>query len=152
MTSNNAIFSNLKTSLKTISCSKLIKNLSLHYQNSHFKIFNKRIFIHLYIDHKWFATHRVLKSCTSKTGVIKIKYALCSGCWALFASLVLAMFKRTSCAQVHQLPQSYCGDNREDTLFSRSHIYYAHLASATFERTVYVMYHLWPLILCSMLN
>ena len=25
---------------------------------------------------------------------------------------------RTSCAQVHELPQSHCGDNREDTLFS----------------------------------
>ena len=25
---------------------------------------------------------------------------------------------RTSCAQVHELPQSYCGDNREGTLFS----------------------------------
>ena len=25
---------------------------------------------------------------------------------------------RTSCAQVHELPQSYCGDNREGTLFT----------------------------------
>ena len=25
---------------------------------------------------------------------------------------------RTSCAQVHELPQSCCGDNREGTLFS----------------------------------
>ena len=25
---------------------------------------------------------------------------------------------RTSCAQVHELPQSRCGDNREGTLFS----------------------------------
>ena len=24
---------------------------------------------------------------------------------------------RTSCAQVHELPQSHCGDNREGTLF-----------------------------------
>ena len=24
----------------------------------------------------------------------------------------------TSCAQVHELPQSHCGDNREDTLIS----------------------------------
>ena len=30
---------------------------------------------------------------------------------------------RTSCAQVHELPQSHCGDNREGTLFSRLHIY-----------------------------
>ena len=27
-------------------------------------------------------------------------------------------YNRTSCAQVHQLPQSHCGDNREGTLFS----------------------------------
>ena len=25
---------------------------------------------------------------------------------------------RTSCAQVHELPQSHCGDNREGTLLS----------------------------------
>ena len=25
---------------------------------------------------------------------------------------------RTSCAQVHEVPQSHCGDNREGTLFS----------------------------------
>ena len=25
---------------------------------------------------------------------------------------------RTSCAQVHELPQSHCGNNREGTLFS----------------------------------
>ena len=25
---------------------------------------------------------------------------------------------RTSCAQVHELPQRHCGDNREGTLFS----------------------------------
>ena len=25
---------------------------------------------------------------------------------------------RTSCAQVHELPQSHCGDKREGTLFS----------------------------------
>ena len=27
-------------------------------------------------------------------------------------------FNRTSCAQVHELPQSHCGDNWEGTLFS----------------------------------
>ena len=30
---------------------------------------------------------------------------------------------RTSCAQVHELPQSHWGDNQEGTLFSRLHIY-----------------------------
>ena len=28
------------------------------------------------------------------------------------------MMYRTLCAQVHELPQSHCGDNREGTLFS----------------------------------
>ena len=28
------------------------------------------------------------------------------------------MMNRTSCAQVHELPQSHCGDNWEGTLFS----------------------------------
>ena len=28
------------------------------------------------------------------------------------------MMNCTSCAQVHELPQSHCGDNREGTLFS----------------------------------
>ena len=28
------------------------------------------------------------------------------------------MCNRTSCAQVHELSQSHCGDNREGTLFS----------------------------------
>ena len=28
------------------------------------------------------------------------------------------MMNYTSCAQVHELPQSHCGDNREGTLFS----------------------------------
>ena len=29
-----------------------------------------------------------------------------------------ALGHRTSCAQVHELPQSHCGDNWEGTLFS----------------------------------
>ena len=37
---------------------------------------------------------------------------------ALFGSLVPTICNRTSCAQVHELPQSHCGDNREGTLFS----------------------------------
>ena len=46
------------------------------------------------------------------------------------------MWSCTSCAQVHELPQSDCGDNREGTLFSWLHIYYAHLASVRFEHSV----------------
>ena len=42
-------------------------------------------------------THRVLKSHRSKMS---------------------PSMNRTSCAQVHELPQSHCGDNWEGTLFS----------------------------------
>ena len=42
----------------------------------------------------------------------------------------------TSCAQVYKLPQSHFGDNLEGTLFSRLHIYYAHLVSLRFEHCV----------------
>ena len=34
------------------------------------------------------------------------------------SSLVPTMCNRTSCAQVHELSQRHCGDNREGTLFS----------------------------------
>ena len=30
---------------------------------------------------------------------------------------------RTSCVQVHELPQSHCGDKRDSTLLSWLHIY-----------------------------
>ena len=53
-----------------------------------------------------------------------------------FGSLVLAMCNRTSCAQVHELSQSHCGINRKGTLFSWSHIYYAHLAFVRFKHSV----------------
>ena len=46
------------------------------------------------------------------------------------------MCDRTSCAQVHELPQSHCGDNWEGTLFLWLHINYTHLASVRFEHSV----------------
>ena len=45
-------------------------------------------------------------------------------------------YNRTSCAQVHELRQSHCGDDRKSSLFSWLHIYYAHLASVRFEHSV----------------
>ena len=39
------------------------------------------------------------------------------------------MYCRTSCAQVHELPKSPCGD----IFFMIVHIYYAHLAFVRFE-------------------
>ena len=50
-------------------------------------------------------------------------YAPCLACWALFGSLVSAMCNHTSCTQVHELPQSNCGDRQEDTFFPWLYIY-----------------------------
>ena len=70
---------------------------------------------------------------------------------ALFGSLAAAVCKHTSCAQVHELPQSHCGASEEDTLFSWLHIYYSHLAFVIFERSrccrslmaIYIMLFAW---------
>ena len=70
-------------------------------------------------------------------------YAPWLACWALFGSLVPAMCNRTSCAQVHELPQSHCGDNREGTLFSWLHIYYAHLAFVRFEHSITLLQYIY---------
>ena len=50
----------------------------------------------------------------------------------------------TSCAQVHELPQSHCDDNLQSTLFSWLHIFYAHLASVRFKCSM-CREHLCPL-------
>ena len=42
----------------------------------------------------------------------------------------------SSCAQVHELQRSHWRDNREATLFSWLHIYYACLAPVTFKQCV----------------
>ena len=53
-----------------------------------------------------------------------------NGCtWAYWAN-------RTSFTQVHELPQSHCGDDREGTWFLWLRIYYVHLASVRFELSV----------------
>ena len=77
--------------------------------------------------HKWSITRRVLKSFRSKMIVIYMQswkqcallvitiIALCQlthlGTWGT----AWAHDNRTSCAQVHELPQSHCGDNHEGT-------------------------------------
>ena len=55
---------------------------------------------------------------------------------ALGHIMYITVHNRTSSAKMHELQQSHCGDNREGTLFSRLHIYYAHLASVRFEHYV----------------
>ena len=50
-------------------------------------------------------------------------YAPCLACWALFGSLVPTICTiGLSCAQVHDLPQSDCGNNWEGTSSSWLHI------------------------------
>ena len=46
--------------------------------------------------------------------------------WIYIYIYIIYILNRTctSCAQVHELPQSHCGDNREGTLFSWLHIIY----------------------------
>ena len=66
--------------------------------------------IYICSGHNWFATHRVLKCHRSKMSVIHMLS------WkTMFPSGY--RHNRTSCAQVHELPQSHCGDNRDGTLF-----------------------------------
>ena len=48
----------------------------------------------------------------------------------------VCIYNRTSCAQVHELQQSHCGDNRESTLFSWLYGYCAYLAYLRFELSV----------------
>ena len=58
---------------------------------------------------------------------IRQRLTPCLTCWALFGSLVPAMFNRTPCAQVHELPWGHwrIGNNREGTLpvFLTTYIY-----------------------------
>ena len=74
--------------------------------------------------------------CVSWITYDHLYYAPYFACWALFGSLVPAMCIHTSCAQVHELPQSHCGDNWKGTLFSWLHLHYAYLASVRFEHSV----------------
>ena len=50
---------------------------------------------------------------------------------------------RTSCAQVHELPQNHYGDNRECTLFYI--LFHAHFGSVRFEHRGSLMTHLYIL-------
>ena len=50
--------------------------------------------------------------CVSWITYDHLYYTPCLACWALLGSLVPAMCNRTSCAQVLELLQSHCGDNR----------------------------------------
>ena len=77
--------------------------------------------------------------------------APCLAWWELFGSLVPEIYNRPSCTQVHELRQSYCGGNREGTLFPWLHIFYAHIALWNLS-TWCVVDYLWPLLLNSLFN
>ena len=102
-------------------------------------------------------TQRVLKSHKGKMGVLYMQHIyiilktvcppainpmalwllmhLCSWCtvthclyqWTRECSTVPQMCNHISCAQVHELPQSYHGDNRECTLFSWLHVLHVYI-------------------------
>ena len=59
--------------------------------------------------------------CVSWITYDHLYYASCLASRALFGSLVPEMCSCTSCAQVPELAQTYCGDNRESTLLSWLH-------------------------------
>ena len=69
--------------------------------------------------------------CVSWITYNHLYYVPCLTCCALFGSLVPGICNCTSCAQEHELPQSPCGDNREDILLSWLHIYYYLYCSLT---------------------
>ena len=56
--------------------------------------------------------------------------------YVLWQLMRLRMHSRTSFVQVHELPESNCGGNREETLSSYLHIYYRLLASVRFEQSM----------------
>ena len=73
-------------------------------------------------------------------------------CWALFGWLVPAMCNHISLAQVDELPQRYCGENQQSTLFLWLHIYIMPILFLWDLSTLFVVDHLWPLTLRSLLS
>ena len=90
--------------------------------------------------------------CVSWITYDHLYYAPFFDCSALFGSLIPAIRNHTSCAQVHELPQSDCGDNWEGTLFSWKQIYITLILLLWDFSTLCVVDHLWPLTLCSLFN
>ena len=66
--------------------------------------------------------------------------------------LVPAMCNCTSCVQVHELPLSHCGDDRECTLFQWLHICIMPILVLKGWSTLCIVAQLWLLILRSLLG
>ena len=49
---------------------------------------------------------------------VNVPSLYCLAFWTLFGSLAPAIWSHTSCAQVHDLAQSNCGDDWEGMFFS----------------------------------
>ena len=77
---------------------------------------------------------------------------LCGNSWTWAYGVRLCAC--TSCAPISEFPQSYCGDNRKSTLFSRLHICYTHLASEKFEcrESLKITYINKYILICSYIN
>ena len=90
----------------------------------------------LEINESRYITLFVVSGSIKKLGHMMYSFTLLIPMNQKWPALVPAMCNRLSCAQMHELPQSHCGDNREGTLFSWLHIFYAHLASVRFEHSV----------------
>ena len=80
--------------------------------------------------------------CVSLIPYDHLYYAPCLVCWVLFDSLVLPMCSRTSCASVHELPQSHCGDSH----CFHDNIYIILILLLWDFSTLCVVDHLLPLI------
>ena len=75
-----------------------------------------------------------------------LNYAPCLACNALFGSLLPAMCNHKSCAQVHELSQSHCGDNREGTHCFHDCMSITPILLLCDLSNLCVVDHLWPLI------
>ena len=62
-----------------------------------------------------YVLHKDKKVCLTNFRILVI---LKSITLILYNKYIYTYIYKSSCAQVHELPQSHCGDNREGTLFS----------------------------------
>ena len=77
-------------------------------------ILTSEVIIHIYIIYMYIYIYIFIYICSHENNVT----SRLSPQWLCGNSCTWAHDVRTSCAQVHELPQSHCGDNREGTLFS----------------------------------
>ena len=92
-------------------------------------IYKHNIYVYIYKHNIYIYKHKVHKSHRSKMGVIYMQFwkqcalpvitamTLCQ-LIHLVHDVRLLYYSSISCAQMHELPQNHCGNNREGTLFS----------------------------------